>query len=68
MSRWYPNADGLKCAGSFQTVSTDVAGRERDSNGKVRVPCPWCQKLVGLRSKLKGSRGVLQQHRRPNET
>lgn len=56
-----------RCSGSFQCVSTDMAGR-KTTDGKIQVPCPWCQRLVGLRRQVRGSRGVLAQHECPERT
>lgn len=56
-----------KCPGSFKTFQTDVAGAvyTRDKNSgqlKVTIPCPVCGRQTGLRSRLKGGRGILAQH------
>lgn len=43
MSRWYPNADGNKCPGSFQ-ISIYYPGADR------KVECAHCGRRVGLRN------------------
>jgi len=64
----------MRCQGSFKTVSTDVAGRvvtvdthQAFSKRKVKIPCPWCYRVVGLRAELKGCRGVLALHEAPEK-
>lgn len=52
---WYPNADDLKCSGSFKT-----AINPRDRDGKVE--CGACGRKVGLRNPRTKQ---LAQHRRP---
>jgi hypothetical protein len=50
--RWYPNADGNKCPGSFMLYrgashSVDVGfGKPRQWRGT----CPYCQRVVGFRN------------------
>lgn len=60
MARWYPNADG-KCAGSFKAVRVGHGRVEQAANGKVKVCCPNCGRMVGLRSGTSKLR-VIQQH------
>lgn len=60
------SANVNRCSGSFRTVNTDVAGTEYNREKgvlKIKTPCPVCRKIVGLRSQLRNSRGVLAQHR-----
>ena len=61
---WYPNADG-KCSGSFKTVRVGHGRVEQTADGKVKVECPSCGRIVGLRSKTPLKRVIAQHMRKP---